>query len=541
MKKLLLTISSILLILVLTACDTKGKNADSDKNDESEGPNPHAIVVEDDKFYDTDEDSPSKTTKPDNTEDFADQSKEDNQPQSDTETVSDDKGTNNNNTQSTQTDSSKSNTKKPSGNDVTNNNNTSQSNTTKPSNNKVTNNHNQSAQNNVSQSNNSTPSKNNITNNHNQSTQNNVSQSNNNTSSNNNVTNHNQSTQNNPSQSNNSTPSNGTTANAYENIDNGVLEKVTSEKMNVPQNMELLGTNDAKEENNSKNMKATVALYQLDGNVVNWVEEKGLLYVITAGNNRLVVINEKTMMAVANVPLAGSPAEMNLVGDEIYISLPDLCRIDIFSKSDFEKTSSLYFDHEVSSFCVNGDYIYYSEHSQHCEVYKKNITTEELTKILPNSGWTFYQPKLYLNKQDNILYIGESGSSGSTLYYYDATTLQLKSVFKKDNYGIMNHTRDIFHIGDDIIWGNYRLSDTNGKHIVGKYGNVPYGSVNFASKELVSTFEGIFLADTYECIINYFDAGFKFEYVLVTDSYNLFFRARTVDNNIIIGINFSMQ
>ena len=311
--------------------------------------------------------------------------------------------------------------------------------------------------------------------------------------------------------------------------------------MNVPENMELLGTNNAKEENNSKNIKANVALYQLDGDVVNWMIENDLLYVITSGNNRLVVINEKTMMAVANIPLAGSPAEINLVGDEIYISLPDLCRIDIFSKSTFDKISSLYFEHEISSFCIDGNYIYYSSHDQHCEAYKKDLTTNELTRILPDRGWTFYQPKLYLNKQDNILYIGETGTTGSTLFYYDATTLQIKSLFRKNNYGMMNHTKDIFHVEDDIFWGNYRLSDTNANQIIGRYGEVDYGSVNFASKELVSTFEGVFLTDTYECIINYFDAQFDFEYVLVSESYNFFFRSRDVDKNIIIGVNFSMQ
>ena len=325
------------------------------------------------------------------------------------------------------------------------------------------------------------------------------------------------------------------------NIDNGVLKKASSEKMSVPENMKLLGTNNLNEENNSNTIKATVVLYQLDGDVVNWTTENDLIYVITSGNNRLVVINSKTMMAVSNIPLAGPPAEMNLVGDKIYISLPDLCRIDIFSKSTLSKTSSLYFEHEVSSFCVDSDYIYYSNHDQHCEVYKKSITTNELTKILPDRGWTFYQPKLYLNKQDNILYIGETGSTGSALYYYDATTLQLKSLFRKNNYGIMNHTRDIFHVGNEIFWGNYRLSDMDAKQIVGKYGEVDYGSVNFASKELVSTFEGIFLADTYECIVNYFDAGFKFEYILVSKSNNVFFRARGVDKNIILGVNFSMQ
>ena len=323
------------------------------------------------------------------------------------------------------------------------------------------------------------------------------------------------------------------------NIDNGVLEKATSEKMSVPENMKWLGTNDATEENNGATMNATVVLYQLDGAVINWTTEDDLTYVITAGNNRLVVIDSKTMVPLCNVPLAGKPAELNLIGNAVYISLPDLCRIDVFSKTTYAKTSSLYFEHEVSSFCIDGNY--YSEHDQHCAVYRMNTATNELVTIHSDRGSLFYQPKLYLNKQDNLLYVGETGTTGSALYYYDATTLQLKSVFRKNDYGIMNHTRDIFHVGDEIFWGNYRLSDTNAKQIVGRYGVADYGSVNFASAELVSTFEGLFLTDTYECIVNYFDANFDFQYILVTRSYNVFFRERSFDNNIILGVNFSVQ
>jgi hypothetical protein len=307
--------------------------------------------------------------------------------------------------------------------------------------------------------------------------------------------------------------------------------------MDVPENMKYLSIKQAKEENNAVNMNATIALYELDGNVVNWTTENDLIYVITSGNNRLVVIDSKNMTPVSNVPLPGEPAEMNLIGDEIYISMPDLCRIDVFAKADLTKTSSLYFDYEVSSFCVDGDYIYYSTHDQHCTVFKKNMTTGEQIQI----GGSFYQPKVYLNKEDNILYIGETGSTGSTLFYYDATTLQLKSFFKKNNYGIMNHTRDIFQVGDEIFWGNYCFSDLDAKQIVSRYGTSYYGSVNFASKEVISTFEGLFLTDTCECIIDYFDAGFKFEYLLVTDSYNIFFRSRSVDRNMIIGVNFNAE
>lgn len=385
---------------------------------------------------------------------------------------------------------------------------------------------------------------NSTSNNTNQSIQNNSSQNSTQTSSNSTATNNNntnQSTQNSSTQSSTQS-SNITVTNTnspLKDIDNGVLENATAQEMNVPVNIKLFDTNDAKEENNSNNIKATGAVYQLDGDVVNWITENDLIYVITSGNNRLVVINSKTMMAVSNVPLAGKPAEINLIGDKIYISLPDLCRIDIFSKSSFGKISSLYFEHEISSFCIDGDYIYYSEHDQHCDVFRKNMTTNELIEILPDRGHSFYFPKLYLNKQDNILYIGETNSTGCALFYYDATTLQLKSMFRKNEYGISNGTREIFHIGNEIFWGSYRFSDTNANQIIGRYGN-SY-SVNFVSNEIVSTFEGVFLTDTYECIVNYFDADFDFEYLLVTKSYNVFFRSRSVDKNVIIGVNFSMQ
>lgn len=327
-----------------------------------------------------------------------------------------------------------------------------------------------------------------------------------------------------------------------DNIDNGVLKSANAEQMVVPENMQLLSYNSAREENIGQSIRATVGIYELDGAVVNWITENDYIYVITEGNNRLVVINSKKMMAVANIPLAGKPAEINIYGNEIYISLPDLCKIDVFSKSSYSKVSSLYFEHEVSSFCIDGNYVYYSEHDQHCEVFRKNLATNELQKISCGMNGFFYQPKLYLNKKDNILYIGETACTGCGLYYFDATTLQLKSFFKKDNYGIMNHTRDIFHIGDEIFWGNYRLSDTNAKELIGRYGVAEYGSVNFASNAVVSTYEGLFLTDTYECIVNYFDDDFDYEYILVTDSYNVFFRDRDyLKRNIIIGVNFGVQ
>ena len=322
-------------------------------------------------------------------------------------------------------------------------------------------------------------------------------------------------------------------------VNNGVLRDASPEAMRLPYNMELLGSDDVEEENNAAMMQAAVVLYSLDGVIVNWATENDLIYVITEGNNRLVVIDAQSMTPISNTPLPGVPAEMNIIGDEIYISLPALCRIDVFSKYTSEKLTSLYFDHEVSSFCLDGSIVYYTEHDQWCRVFKKDLETGAEIQI--NDGSLYYFPKIYLNAEDRILYIGESNSTGSAIFCYDADTLQLLSFFRKNDYGIMNYTREIFHVGDEIFWGNFRLSDTNAKELVGRYGVFDDGSVVFASEEMVSTYEGLFLTDTYECVINYAESGFNFEYVLVSESYHVFFRQRFSDQNVIIGVNFHLQ
>ena len=322
-----------------------------------------------------------------------------------------------------------------------------------------------------------------------------------------------------------------------ESVNNGVLKDSVCDSMKLPENMQLLQSDEATDDNKSVEIWATAVLYHLDGDVVNWVSEGDLLYVITSGNNQLVMIDTATMVPVYNTSLAAVPAELNIIGDEVYISLPDLCKIDIFSKADGTKKSSLSFEHEVSSFCLDGDTIYYTEHDQHCEVFKKDLVTGDTKRI----GGSFYFPKILLNKEDNILHIGESRSTGSTIYYYDATTLECLSMFRKDNYGLTNHTREIFHVGDMIFWGNYCLSDTNAAELLARYGTATYGSVNFASEEIVSTYEGLFLTDTYECIVDYDDVQTEFQYVLVTESENIFFRTRSFDKNIIVGVNFSIQ
>lgn len=328
--------------------------------------------------------------------------------------------------------------------------------------------------------------------------------------------------------------------NRFSYLNNGVLKGVFIKSQYIPRNLNLLSTSEAKPEYVLHKVNANVISYSLDGVVVDWITENDILYVITSASNSLVVIDSKTMFPLYNISLPSTPAEVNLFGSHIYISFPDLQRIDIFSKSDCTVTGSWAFEHEISSFVISGEYIYYSEHDQFCRVFRKNLITNEVATIMGGTNGTFYFPKIYLNEKDNLLYIGESRSTGSGIYYYDATTLELKSEFRKNGYGVNNHTRKIFHANDMVFWSYYALSDTDASRSIFTYGLTTSSSVTFANADVVATYEGLFLTNTYQLIVDCNDSSFYYQHLLITESNNVFFRNHDTNPKIIYGVNFNI-
>jgi hypothetical protein len=325
---------------------------------------------------------------------------------------------------------------------------------------------------------------------------------------------------------------------ALEHTKNGVINKVYTGDMSLATNIQFLKSHNATADKSEETSKLATVMYLLDGDIKNWVIENDIIYVITANNNTLVAIDSQTMTPLYNTPLSGIPGEISIIENKIYVSLYSLHRIDIFSKSDGKKVSFISLENEAYSFAIYDNYIFYSEASQHCKVFRKNILNNE-TVTLPQ---TFYYPKIYVNHEDGLLYIGESHCSGSRLYYLDANTLLLKSSFAKNNYGISNNTREIFHVNDMVFWGNYCFSDTNATAPICVYGRDDIGEVIFASEDYVSTRDGIYVTDTTECIIKSQNDKYYYHDIIITKSYNVFLKTHLSTNaNVLIGINLNLQ
>lgn len=236
-----------------------------------------------------------------------------------------------------------------------------------------------------------------------------------------------------------------------------------------------------------------------EGTFVTSVNDKNVAYFIFKSPNTMVAYDTDKLDVTATFSLPSRPAEIQVDGNNLLISFPDIKCIKVYNKKTFTLINTISLPNIVSSFCMDGDIVYYSEDDQHCKVYCTNLITKE-TKIIRRSDnipQTFYFPKLLLNKEKGLLYIGESGSTGSTLYYYNISDLSLHSMFRKNNYGLTNIKRTMFLVDNNVFWGGFRLSADNAENIIGEYSGE---STYFADKNFVITRNGIFDTKTYEFI-----------------------------------------
>lgn len=271
-------------------------------------------------------------------------------------------------------------------------------------------------------------------------------------------------------------------------------------------------------------------MHIIAGTVVNWVCENDTVYSITKSPNRFYIFNALNMQTILDVQLPAIPAEINLVNDQILISFPLLKSIKYYSKSSKQFLKEMILPNIVSSFCIDNDFVYYSEDDQHCKVYRTQISTGNTVVInkLNQSFSMFYFPKLLLNKADRILYIADSNTTGGKIYYFDMDTLIEKSCYQGNGlYGYSNITRFIAFDEDYVYFGKFKLDKLDATKIIGEYTPVDYElgdvdgywtGITFVNDNFVITTTGIYDKDSFEPILPFPQ---RFSYSLITSSENL--------------------
>lgn len=169
--------------------------------------------------------------------------------------------------------------------------------------------------------------------------------------------------------------------------------------------------------------------------LTQWIldEPTNTLYAISKTGKNLIFINSTTMSIEKNLNLNGSPTDIIKDNGKLYIALDDINQIAIVDMTSKTITETLYTSSDPYSIVKDEDKIYYAERNQWCNIYQYSLATNIDQKISMDS---VSQPDLAINTKDHILYIGESGSSGSDMIYFSTIDNKIIGKTKYDRgYG----------------------------------------------------------------------------------------------------------
>lgn len=256
--------------------------------------------------------------------------------------------------------------------------------------------------------------------------------------------------------------------------------------------------------------------FELNCSIVNWVCEGDYVYSITTIPNELWIFDSVSMNTIKRISLPAKPAEIQLEDNKILISFPTLNSIKYYDKNSCDLTSSIDLPNEVSSFVIYNGFIYYSEDDQWCKVFRTEISSKNTVEI-PLNYDNYYFPKLLINKQDNLLYIIESRSTGSTIFYINLSDLSINSISDND---FSNLSRIAYFDGKYLYAMIYKVDKQNANKIVGEF-TAPEkyeDGILFVSDDIVITTSGIFDKNTLQ---PYMFFNVVFTLGLITNSGNL--------------------
>lgn len=183
--------------------------------------------------------------------------------------------------------------------------------------------------------------------------------------------------------------------------------------------------------------------------LADWTFAGDTVYTIHRRPNLLCVMDANDIENMTVFDLPGRPAELQIHGDRLMISYPDLQCIRVYDRRTLSQVEEYRLSFAVSSFCLDGDTVYATEYDQWCRAFKVSLTTGEAEQI----GGFFFQPAIRIDKARGRLYIGESDLSTARLFCYDLSDLTQYQTLEKD--GCIPRT--LFLVGGYVYWNTFKL------------------------------------------------------------------------------------
>ncbi len=246
---------------------------------------------------------------------------------------------------------------------------------------------------------------------------------------------------------------------------------------------------------------------QLEGWVLD--EIKGSIYALTDEGN-VLIISRETFEITNKVSLGATQlSDLDLEGDTLWVSMQDQNKVAKVNLLTFEVDEMISLSQSPYSIEVLDGKLYYA-YDQHSEVRIVDLFTKEETFLdVPElNSDTFYEPDLISNEPD-VLYVAESGSSGSDIYKISLTdgSILSQSTFD-EGYGFSYPKRKVFTDDDEVFYAARSLKKEDLTQINGFYG----GTITGYTDQFVFSETAIFDRDEFHKVS---DLPFETEFLLV--------------------------
>ncbi|UPM56215.1 YncE family protein [Gottfriedia acidiceleris] len=233
----------------------------------------------------------------------------------------------------------------------------------------------------------------------------------------------------------------------------------------------------------------------IGSSLTKWIldDPSNTLYSISSTDKKLFFINSSSLTIDKTLTLEGAPTDIIKSDGNLYVAIDSLKQIIVVDITKEVITQTLNTTSDPFQIVKDGDMIYYAENDQWCNIYAYNLKTN-LDQKLPIK--TLSEPALVINSDNHILYIGESGSTGSHLIYYSTTDNKVIGTSNyKNGYGFPFPSRIILFDGVNVYYAGRDFSPNDPNRFNGNFGN--NDKVIYVNNNLVFTRTSIYNKDSH--------------------------------------------
>ncbi|MDO5294863.1 MAG: InlB B-repeat-containing protein [bacterium] len=239
---------------------------------------------------------------------------------------------------------------------------------------------------------------------------------------------------------------------------------------------------------------------KISSELKNWIvdEATNTICGLTKTQKSVLFINGETLKEEETILLGLEAVDMVKSDNLLYISLKNTKKIIVIDINKREIVRTIRPKREANSMIIIGQKLYYSSSWRLYSFDLTEETEEEITDVLTNVKFAY-------NEKEQVLYIGENGSSGCKLTYY---SLKEEKVISKTNYnngyGFSYVRGGIFFDGANVYYAGREFDSLDATRFTGDY---EIGSeILHVTDELVFTTKAVYNKETHAQLGTYKEA-----------------------------------